>query len=193
MGDMNRRDAAPHLVNDLDALDLMLRHSALHPDALAMKDEQGSCSYAELLLRVRTAAGGLAALGVEPGDRVAIWLPNSAAFLIAALGCLWLGAPFVPMSPDDPLPRLAWAVADCDPAVIVWSDGGGKLPAPAAFDGRRMVDIQSLFEGGDGGVPPQQRDPERDAYLIYTSGTSGTPKGVRTPEAAFRGGDHDGS
>ena len=87
--------------------------------------------------------GDLASLGVEPGDRVALWLPNSASFLITALGCLWLGAPFVPLSPDDPLPRLARAVADCDPAVIVWSDDSEKRLAPDAFAGRRMVD--SLF------------------------------------------------
>jgi acyl-coenzyme A synthetase/AMP-(fatty) acid ligase len=77
-------------------------------------------------------------------------------------------------------------VADCDPVVIVWSDDGGKRLTPPAFEGRRMVDTQSLFESSGGRVPPRQRDSERDAYLIYTSGTSGRPKGVRTPEAAFR-------
>ena len=186
MGEMNRRDASPHSVDHMDALDLMLRHSALRPDSLAIKDELGSCSYAELSSRVRVVAEGLASVGVEPGDRVALWLPNSAALLITALGCLWLGAPFVPLSPDDPLPRLARAVADCDPAVIVWSDDGKRRIASDAFGGRRMVDAVPLLESGEGRVPPQQRDPERDAYIIYTSGTSGMPKGVRTPEAAFR-------
>ena len=186
MVDVNGREFSSDSANQMDALDLMLRHASLRPDALAIKDQHGSYSYAELLSRVRSAAAGLAAHGVEPGDRVALWLPNSTAFLITALGCLWLGAPFVPLSPDDPLLRLTRAVADCDPGLIVWSDGSGQPSAPDAFGGRRMVDTGSLFEGGNDRVPSQQRDPERDAYLIYTSGTSGMPKGVRTPEAAFR-------
>ncbi len=169
----------------MGALDLMLRHAANRPDALALKDEKGSCSYAELVERVAATAAGLASLGVEPADRVALWLPNSADFLVTALGCLWLGAPFVPLSLDDPPARLARAVGDCDPGVIVVSSGDEHPPDPAAFGDRRVVDTRSLL-GGRGPVPRQAQDPERDVYMIYTSGTTGSPKGVRTPERAFR-------
>ena len=166
------------------ALDLMLRHAADRPDALALKDEKGSCSYAELVERVAATAAGLVSLGVEPADRVALWLPNSADFLVTALGCLWLGAPFVPLSMDDPPARLARAIQDCDPTVIVVSTGDEHPPDPAAFADRRVVDTRSLLGGGP--VPRQAQDPERDVYMIYTSGTTGSPKGVRTPERAFR-------
>ena len=168
----------------MDALDLMLRHAADRPDALALKDEKASYSYAELLKTVKATAAGLASLGVEPADRVALWLPNSADFLVTALGCLWLGAPFVPLSMDDPPARLARAVEDCDPTVIVVSTGDDHPPDPGAFAGRRVVDTPRLLGGGS--VPRQARDPERDVYMIYTSGTTGSPKGVRTPERAFR-------
>ena len=163
----------------------MLRHAADRPDAPALKDEKGSCSYGELVERVSATAAGLASLGVEPSDRVALWLPNSADFLVTALGCLWLGAPFVPLSMDDPPARLVRAVGDCDPTVIVLPGGGEHSPDPVAFAGRRLVDTRSLLCGG-GSVPRQAQDPERDVYIIYTSGTSGSPKGVRTPERAFR-------
>jgi D-alanine--poly(phosphoribitol) ligase subunit 1 len=186
MVDVNRRGVSLRSGDEADVLDLMLRHAADRPDALAMKDQRATYSYADLLARVKMAAASLASYGVEPGDRVALWLPNSTSLLITALGCLWLGAPFVPLSPNDPHARLGRAVADCDPAVIVGSDDGGEPPDPNAFGGRRVVDTRSLLENGNDPVPPQQRDPGRDAYLIYTSGTSGTPKGVRTPEAAFR-------
>ena len=169
----------------MGALDLMLRHAADRPDALALKDQKGSCNYAELVEQVVATAAGLASLGVQPTDRVALWLPNSADFLVAALGCLWLGAPFVPLSMDDPPARLARAVEDCDPTVIVVSSGDERPPDPAAFGDRRMVDTRSLL-GVGGPVPAQAQDPERDVYMIYTSGTTGSPKGVRTPERAFR-------
>ena len=168
----------------MGALDLMLRHAANRPDALALKDEKSSCSYAELVERVTATAAGLASLGVQPADRVALWLPNSADFLVTALGCLWLGAPFVPLSMDDPPARLARAIQDCDPTLIVVSTGDEHPPDPAAFADQRVVDTRSIL--GDGPVPRQAQDPERDVYMIYTSGTTGSPKGVRTPERAFR-------
>ncbi len=183
--DVNQRDSLPDLGDRLDALDLILRHAVNRPDAEALKDQEGSCSYAELLARVRTTAAGLASLGVEPGDRVALWLPNSAAFVITALGCLWLGAPFVPLSSDDPPARLARVVADCDPTLIVLSSDRAQGLGPTVFDGCRLADPGSLLQTG-GREPPQQRDPSRDAYVIYTSGTTGSPKGVRIPETAFR-------
>lgn len=171
--------------DELDALDLILQHAVSRPSALAMKDQAGSCSYAELLEQVRTTAAGLASFGVEPGDRVALWLPNSTTFVITALGCLWLGAPFVPLSPDDPPARVARAVVDCDPTVIVLPSDRRNGLDPTVFGGRRLTDPSSLLESR-GPVPPQHRDQDRDAYLIYTSGTSGSPKGVRIPENAFR-------
>jgi D-alanine--poly(phosphoribitol) ligase subunit 1 len=169
----------------VDALDLMLRHAVDRPDAVALKDGRGPLSYADLLEQVKSSAAGLAQLGVRSGDRVALWLPNSAAFLVTALGCLWLGAAFVPLSMDDPPSRLARAVADCDPTAIVVPGGRQRLDPPAVFGGRRLVDTLSLLESGER-APRQERDPERDAYLIYTSGTTGSPKGVRIPERAFR-------
>jgi len=166
------------------ALDLILRHAANRPDAVAMKDEKGSCSYAELVERVAATAAGLVLLGVEPADRVALWLPNSTDFLVTALGCMWLGAPFVPLAMDDPPARLARAVEDCDPAVIIVPSGDERPPDPDAFGKRRMVNTRSVL--GSGPAPRRAQDPERDVYMIYTSGTTGSPKGVRTPERAFR-------
>ena len=130
--------------------------------------------------------------GVEPGDRVALWLPNSTALLITALGCLWLGAPFVPLSPNDPHARLARAVADCDPAVIVGSDDGGhNRPDPNAFGGRRMVDAQSLLESGNGPVPPQQRDPGEGCVSDLHLGDIRHPQGCTDSRGSFSDGDHD--
>jgi len=166
------------------ALRLMLRHADKRPGALALQDEHGRCTYGELAERVVATAAGLASVGVEPGDRVALWLPNSAAFIVTAIACLWLGAPFVPLSVEDPLARLSRTVEDCDPMVIV--SAGVELPGgdPVAL-GRPVVTVPDLLAEG-GRVPPPASDPERDAYLIYTSGTTGSPKGIRTPEKAFR-------
>jgi amino acid adenylation domain-containing protein len=147
----------------------------------ALKDDVEALSYAELAERVRSLASGLEALGVEPGDRVVLLLPNSAALIACALACLWLGAAFVPLSLEDPPDRLEHLVRDCRPALVVVSDSsedlGFQCPAEMASPGR-------VLDSGHS-TPPIARDPERDAYLIYTSGTTGRPKGVRVVERAF--------
>lgn len=167
----------------LGSLDLMLRHATGRPEAMAVKDDTGSLSYRQLVEHAAATAAGLRALGVEPGDRVGLWLPNSIGFVVAALGCLWLGAAFVPLSVDDPAPRLAGTIEDCDPRLIVC--GGDQHRDGRAPEGRRLVELTTVLDRGEE-VPERAQDPERDAYLIYTSGTTGRPKGVRTPERAFR-------
>ena len=97
-----------------DLLGLVLRHAHDRPLQLALKDDSESFNYAQLAERVASVAAGLTALGVVPGDRVALHLGNSAAFVTSALGCLWAGVPFVPLSPDSPPARLDQAIQDCD-------------------------------------------------------------------------------
>ena len=98
-----------------DLLGLVLRHAHDRPLQLALKDDNESFNYAQLAERVASVAAGLAALGVAPGDRVALHLGNSAAFVTSALGCLWAGAPFVPLPLDSPAARLAGLIEDCGP------------------------------------------------------------------------------
>jgi amino acid adenylation domain-containing protein len=166
----------------VDPVSLMLvRHAEDRPDAPAVKDDLESLTYSQLRERAVAFASGLVALGVSPDDRVALQLPNSSAFVTAALGCLWLGAAFVPLSVDDPQARVARILDDCDPRLIVSRDPVDQDLGDAA---RRVVDVAAVLSL-DGGAPPRSEDPGRDAYLIYTSGTTGTPKGVRIPASAF--------
>ena len=173
-------------------LEMVLRHSKESPDRLALQDDVEALSYGEMAQRVAGAAAGLSALGVRPGDRVAVQLDNSAAFVTISLACLWLGAPFVPLAVKDPPDRTARIVADCEPALLVTA--GDAVGAQALSPGRtterhlgaaRVVPVRTVLDQA-GPSPAMSLDPERDAYLIYTSGTTGVPKGVRIPERAFR-------
>jgi len=163
-------------------LELVLHHAQAAPGDAAVQDDHDAFGYGELAERVAATASGLAAYGLVPGDRVAIDLGNSAAFVTVALGCLWLGAPFVPLSPMDPHGRIARIMADCEPSLVV--TGGRSGTGVPDFGGRRTVGVEELLKRS-GPVPARSLDAERDAYLIYTSGTTGVPKGVRIPERAF--------
>ena len=169
-----------------DVLDTVLGHAAAQPTSPALRDDTGVVTYREMADRVGDVAAALAGFGVEPGDRVALHLENSAAFVITALGCVWLGAAFVPVAVDAPPARRRAILADCRPTVVVTADatelGGGRDDR----NGPPVVPLRDLFDRSGGlGAVERARRPERDAFLIYTSGTTGMPKGVRVSERAL--------
>ena len=158
---------------------LLLRHAACRPHSPAVVGHDRDFTWLELLEAARGVAAGLSSRGVVPGDRVALRLGNTGAFVAAAMGCIWLGATFLPLSVDDPPERARQIIDDCHPALVVQLEQpGGPLPeAPP---------VVALAELYDAGAPPAQApDPAADAYIIYTSGTTGSPKGVRISRSAF--------
>lgn len=165
---------------------MVLGHAAEDPTWPALRDETDALTYGDLLERVGDVAAALAGLGVEPEDRVALYLENSAAFVVIALGCLWLGAAFVPLAVEAPPARREAILADCRPTVVVAADPTDLAGELAARGGPRVVGVRDLLDRRHVAAAVEQaRRPERDAYLIYTSGTTGTPKGVRISEGAL--------
>ena len=157
----------------------LIAHSISHPDAPAVRDDDGTLTWNELLEAVKRIGAALTALGVQSGDRVALRLPNSARFVTAALGCLWSGSAFVPVSVEDPIDRVRWILDDCRPSVVVVADGAEPVESAV-----RSVPVSELTRHATTQEEPCLAE-GRDAYLIYTSGTTGRPKGVRISIDAF--------
>ena len=95
------------------------------------------------------------------GDRVALHLPNSVDFVVAALACLWIGAIFVPLAVTDPAARLDAILADCAPAVVVTSDeeGDADVETSPSFEPGRWVRISAAAcsRRGAPGAGPDHR------------------------------------
>lgn len=171
---MNANDVLSAVIGQADA------HHA-HP---AVQDLDRALTYGELVDEVGRVAAGLAARGVREGDRVALLLPNSVDFVVAALASLWVGAVFVPLAVTDPEARVAAIVADCDPRIVI--TGATDDPqAPADDPGANRVPLPDLTVAGGEPVSAPTLDPERVAYAIYTSGTTGKPKGVLIGHGSF--------
>jgi long-chain acyl-CoA synthetase len=131
--------------------------AAVHGDRPALWFDGAALSYAELDRRAAVAARELRERGVGAGDRVAIKLPNSPAFVAAYFGALRLGAVVVPLNPLLAPPEIAERVASSTPAVFV----DEELPAVGEAAGE-VVD----------------RHDTDAAVILFTSGTSGRPKGA---------------
>ena len=96
-----------------DVLVAIVEGARRHPDHPAVKDPDRALDYAGLCAGAARMANGMAGAGVTEGDRVALLLPNSVDFVVAALASLWVGAIFVPLAVTDPEARVASIVEDC--------------------------------------------------------------------------------
>jgi D-alanine--poly(phosphoribitol) ligase subunit 1 len=170
-----------------DVLQQIVEQARTGPDLPAVKDLETDLTYVGLCEAAARLSAGLATRGVKEGDRVALLLPNSVDFVVAAVASLWIGAIFVPLSVADPEARLASIVADCTPILVIRSDeaiGDGHTPPSDSLGGSVVVPISVLRDEGTDLPGPVSASP-RLAYAIYTSGTTGAPKGVLIGSTAF--------
>ncbi len=145
-------------------------------DAEAIVDGPLRLTFTELADRVRRAAGAFRALGIDKGDRVAVWAPNSAEWIIAAFGLVTAGGVLVPVNTRFKPEEAADVIGRSGAKAVLVQSGflGGDYTAPS---GVPVIDVKSDFLGS--GEPFECPVDGKDvADIIYTSGTTGRPKGV---------------
>lgn len=157
----------------------VLARAATLPDKIALQILRPTgaerWSYARLEAAVRGTAGGLLAQGLRPGDRVLMRLGNSVDFPIVYLGAIAAGLVPVPTSAQLTVPEISRLAAELAPALIVAAKGVA-LPDPCPCPVLEGAGLQALRAHAPADYA--MGDPERLAYIIYTSGTSGDPRAV---------------
>ncbi|AWN43971.1 AMP-binding protein [Methylobacterium durans] len=169
---------SPILLHDL------LDGAACAPERVAIIDGASKLTYGAFRARTAALAARLAGAGARPGDRVGILLPKSIPECVAVFAIARAGAVFVPIHPSLRPPQVRHILADCGAAALLTDDNldAGLGDALDDLPGLRVIrDLDAPFEGG---APPIPRaDPQDLAAILYTSGSTGLPKGVMLSHA----------
>ncbi|MGA9676406.1 MAG: FadD3 family acyl-CoA ligase [Mycobacterium sp.] len=145
-------------------------------DAEAVVDGPLRLTFTELVTRIRCAAGAFADLGVDKGDRIALWAPNSAEWIIAAFGLLTAGGVLVPVNTRFKTDEAGDIIARSGAKVVLAQKGflDQDYTAPAGIP---VIDLKSEFLSS--GSPFERTVTGTDVSdIIFTSGTTGRPKGA---------------
>ncbi|MDJ0820418.1 MAG: AMP-binding protein [Paracoccaceae bacterium] len=153
------------------------------PDAPALFSGEACLEdYATFARRAAALASALAARGIAPGDRIALFCPNRTEYLEALFGIWWLGAIAVPINAKLHAKEAAWIIGDSGARLVFADDKSCRALAGNIENNVACLSVESdEFADmchGQTAEPPAHIDPNDVIWLFYTSGTTGRPKGV---------------
>ncbi|HZM83963.1 MAG TPA: long-chain fatty acid--CoA ligase [Candidatus Limnocylindrales bacterium] len=154
-----------------------------HPDRTAVRLDDYSATYPQLLEQTAMVAGLLGVQGIQPGDRVGLMLPNVPHFPPIYYGILRAGAVVVPMNPLLKAREVEYYLGDSGAKLLfAWPEVAGEAGKGAEVAGATMIQTDDGWASLLGAQTPTAGIVERDgsdtAVILYTSGTTGRPKGA---------------
>lgn len=160
---------------------LFAQQAARTPHALAVEFEHARLSYAQLEARANQLAHRLLERGVRPGDIVGMLLPRSPAVFVGMLGVLKAGGAYLPLNVHDPAARRMRVIADAGVRVLLTQ----KTDPAANATGTEWLDLEDIsWTDSAAEFTGRVTTSMQRAYVLYTSGSTGMPKGVEVPHRA---------
>jgi acyl-CoA synthetase (AMP-forming)/AMP-acid ligase II len=164
--------------------DLLRNQARANPDQTFVRLGERSLTYGEFDARTDELAGGFADIGVKPGDVVSVFLPNCIEFLEAWWGILKAGGVLGPVNPAYTGTEASWVIKHAEAVAVVTTSAGaatleghdlGGVRETVVIDGELNLDAVAARGSG---APDVTRELDDLAHILYTSGTTGSPKGA---------------
>ncbi|WP_161915248.1 non-ribosomal peptide synthetase [Methylosinus sp. C49] len=179
--ELQRWSANPAPFPATSVLSLFRLAAAAHADATALRSEAETLNYGALDARSNRLARWLIEQGAARETPIAICMERKAEMVVALLAILKAGAIYVPLDPKTPAERSNKIIADCNPLMILCESGSAQTLQSAWRAPLEALDLSAYS------AEPLSIDiePAQAAYIVYTSGTTGSPKGVVIGHAAL--------
>jgi len=163
---------------------LVAAQAAAAPDAVAITEGRRVMTYGELDRHANRLANYLVALGVGPETIVGLCLDRSPLSIMGTLAVLKSGGAFLPLDPAYPVERLLFMLNDAQPSVVMTVDSEAKNISRGPWK-VLSIDSDRTYENCSPNAPATTFNSEQLAYVVYTSGSTGQPKGVEITQASL--------
>jgi crotonobetaine/carnitine-CoA ligase len=198
---MDERTTRPWGRRDETIAEQLVQRARRDPDFVYCRFGETALTIGDLAEQVERFARGLAALGIRSGDRVAVMLPNHPDYVVVFLALVRLGACQIPVNVHLRGAGLQYLIEHSAPRAAIVDQRYEEQIAPAlartplelvvrrgggAFKAARLVDFDDVATAAPVRLPDPARDPEQTLSIMYTSGTTGMPKGVMLTDRMLR-------
>jgi amino acid adenylation domain-containing protein len=154
------------------------RQVEAHPERIAVKTRQHEWTYRELFARATAVAGQIHAIGGASDNHVGLLFEKGAPLIAGILGTLQSGRAYVPLDPSNPRDRLSYMLKHSEAGILLADNANLTFARELAGDSVAVVGIEDAGPSDDRRIPVRPASPDSIAYILYTSGSTGVPKGV---------------
>jgi len=160
-----------------------------HADRIAAKDSKMALSYKELNERSNQFARMLIDLGAKRGSRVCVNMNNNVVFMIAFWGIIKSGAIYIPVDREYPIDRVKYIIKDSKAEFVITDNTNIYKSSSSSSMEPRYINSESLIKESEGYSKENiklELDSSDSAYILYTSGTTGNPKGAENTHGGIQ-------